>query len=218
MGERYPDTVEVGGSIPPAPTKTILLNGGTRGIRRSKLPTRSDDTARVNDQINVPEVRVIDGEGGQLGIMSIEEALEQSEEAGMDLVEVSPKANPPVCRIMDYGKYKFEQEKKAKEARKKSHQTEVKEVKMRYKIDKHDYDVRIGQATKFLKSGDKVKCTVMFRGREIQHSNLAETLLLKMANDLEEQSEVQQKPKREGRNMIMFLSPRKTPLIKKDDG
>jgi len=93
----------------------------------------------------------------------------------------------------------------------------VKEVKMRYKIDKHDYDVRIGQATKFLKSGDKVKCTVIFRGREIQHSNLAETLLLKMANDLEEQSEVQQKPKREGRNMIMFLSPRKTPLIKKDD-
>ena len=106
----------------------------------------------------------------------------------------------------------------AKEARKKSHQTEVKEVKMRYKIDKHDYDVRIGQAIKFLKSGDKVKCTIMFRGREIQHSNLAETLLLKMANDLEEQWEVQQKPKREGRNMIMFLSPRKTPLIKKDDG
>ena len=89
---------------------------------------------------------------------------------------------------------------------------------MRYKIDKHDYDVRIGQAIKFLKAGDKVKCTVIFRGREIQHSNLAETLLLKMANDLEEQSEVQQKPKREGRNMIMFLSPRKTPLIKKDDG
>ena len=89
---------------------------------------------------------------------------------------------------------------------------------MRYKIDKHDYDVRISQATKFLKSGDKVKCTVIFRGREIQHSNLAETLLLKMANDLEEQSEVQQKPTREGRNMIMFLSPRKTPLIKKDDG
>ena len=116
---------------------------------------------------------------------------------------------------MDYGKYICEQDKKAMEARKKSHQTEVKEVKMRYKIDKHDYDVRIGQATRFLKSGDKVKCTVIFRGREIQHSNLAETLLLKMADDLEEQSEVQQKPKREGRNMIMFLSPRKTPLVKK---
>jgi len=117
---------------------------------------------------------------------------------------------------MDYGKYKFEQEKKAKEAKKKSHQTEVKEVKMRYKIDQHDYDVRIGQATRFLKAGDKVKCTVIFRGREIQHTALAETLLRRMANDLEEQAEIQQAPKREGRNMIMFLTPRKTPLAKKD--
>ena len=97
---------------------------------------------------------------------------------------------------MNYGKYKFEQEKKAKEAKKKSHQTEVKEVKMRYKIDQHDYQVRIGQATRFLKAGDKVKCTVIFRGREIQHSNLAETLLSRMAKDLEEESEIQQKPKR----------------------
>jgi translation initiation factor IF-3 len=111
---------------------------------------------------------------------------------------------------MDYGKYKFEQEKKAKEAKKKSHQTEVKEVKMRYKIDQHDYDVRIGQATRFLKAGDKVKCTVIFRGREIQHTALAEVLLKRMAKDLEAAAEIQQPPKREGRNMIMFLSPRKT--------
>merc|ERR1712089_65461 len=111
-----------------------------------------------------------------------------------DLVLVSEKADPPVCRIMDYGKFKFEQEKKAKEAKKKSHQTEFKEVKMRYKIDQHDYDVRIGQAQRFLKAGDKVKCTVIFRGREIQ-----------------------QAPKREGRNMIMFLTPRKTPLVKKEE-
>jgi translation initiation factor IF-3 len=110
---------------------------------------------------------------------------------------------------MDYGKYKFEQEKKAKEAKKKSHQTEVKEVKMRYKIDQHDYDVRIGQAVRFLKAGDKVKCTVIFRGREIQHTALAEVLLMRMAKDLEENAEIQQPPKREGRNMIMFLSPRK---------
>jgi translation initiation factor IF-3 len=110
---------------------------------------------------------------------------------------------------MDYGKYKFEQEKKAKEAKKKSHQTEVKEVKMRYKIDSHDYQVRIGQAVRFLKAGDKVKCTVIFRGREIQHTALAEVLLLRMAKDLEESAEIQQHPKREGRNMIMFLSPRK---------
>ena len=172
----------------------------------------------INERIKYPQLRVVDSDGKQLGVIDRTEALEIASQRELDLVLVSEKANPPVCRVMDYGKYKFEQEKKAKEARKKSHQTEVKEVKMRYKIDKHDYDVRIGQATKFLKSGDKVKCTVIFRGREIQHSNLAETLLLKMANDLEEQSEVQQKPKREGRNMIMFLSPRKTPLIKKDDG
>ena len=179
-----------------------------------RAPVR--ELPNINERIKYPQLRVVDSDGKQLGVIDRIKALEIASERELDLVLVSEKANPPVCRIMDYGKYKFEQEKKAKEARKKSHQTEVKEVKMRYKIDKHDYDVRIGQATKFLKSGDKVKCTVIFRGREIQHSNLAETLLLKMANDLEEQSEVQQKPKREGRNMIMFLSPRKTPLIKKD--
>ena len=179
-----------------------------------RAPVR--ELPNINERIKYPQLRVVDSDGKQLGVLDRLKALEIASQRELDLVLVSEKANPPVCRIMDYGKYKFEQEKKAKEARKKSHQTEVKEVKMRYKIDKHDYDVRIGQATKFLKAGDKVKCTVIFRGREIQHSNLAETLLLKMANDLEEQSEVQQKPKREGRNMIMFLSPRKTPLIKKD--
>ena len=179
-----------------------------------RAPVR--ELPNINERIKYPQLRVVDSDGKQLGVIDRLKALEIASQRELDLVLVSEKANPPVCRIMDYGKYKFEQEKKAKEAKKKSHQTEVKEVKMRYKIDKHDYDVRIGQATKFLKSGDKVKCTVIFRGREIQHSNLAETLLLKMANDLEEQSEVQQKPKREGRNMIMFLSPRKTPLEKKD--
>ena len=181
-----------------------------------RAPVR--ELPNINERIKYPQLRVVDSDGKQLGVIDRLKALEIASQRELDLVLVSEKANPPVCRIMDYGKYKFEQEKKAKEARKKSHQTEVKEVKMRYKIDKHDYDVRIGQAVRFLKAGDKVKCTVIFRGREIQHSNLAETLLLKMANDLEEQSEVQQKPKREGRNMIMFLSPRKTPLIKKDEG
>ncbi len=180
-----------------------------------RAPVR--ELPNINERINYPELRVVDSDGQQLGVIDRLKALEIASKRELDLVLVSEKATPPVCRIMDYGKYKFEQEKKAKEARKKSHQTEVKEVKMRYKIDKHDYDVRIGQALRFLKAGDKVKCTVIFRGREIQHSNLAETLLLKMANDLEEQSEVQQSPKREGRNMIMFLSPRKTPLIKKEE-
>ncbi len=180
-----------------------------------RAPVR--ELPNINERIKYPQLRVVDSDGKQLGVIDRLKALEIANQRELDLVLVSEKANPPVCRIMDYGKYKFEQEKKAKEARKKSHQTEVKEVKMRYKIDKHDYDVRIGQAVRFLKAGDKVKCTVIFRGREIQHSNLAETLLLKMANDLEEQSEVQQRPKREGRNMIMFLSPRKTPLIKKEE-
>ena len=162
-----------------------------------RAPVR--ELPNINERINYPQLRVVDSDGSQLGVISRE------------------KADPPVCRIMDYGKFKFEQEKKAKEAKKKSHQTEVKEVKMRYKIDQHDYDVRIGQAQRFLKAGDKVKCTVIFRGREIQHTALAETLLRRMAKDLEEKAEIQQHPKREGRNMIMFLTPRKTPLAKKEE-
>ena len=132
-----------------------------------------------------------------------------AEEKELDLVLVSDKADPPVCRIMDYGKYKFEQEKKAREARKKQHTADVKEVKMRYKIEDHDYQVRVNQAVRFLKDGDKVKATITFRGREIQHSDLAEELLKRMATDLEEIAEVQQAPKREGRNMMMLLSPKK---------
>ena len=170
----------------------------------------------INERISHPNLRVVDSDGSQLGVISRVEALEVAKNRELDLVLVAEKANPPVCRIMNYGKFKFEQEKKAKEAKKKSHQTEVKEVKMRYKIDIHDYQVRISQATRFLKAGDKVKCTVIFRGREIQHTALAETLLRRMAKDLEEKAEVQQSPKREGRNMIMFLTPRKTPLIKKE--
>ena len=181
-----------------------------------RAPVR--ELPNINDRINYPKLRVVDADGTQLGVIDRQEALEVAQERELDLVLVSEKADPPVCRIMDYGKYKFEQEKKAKETKKKSHQTEVKEVKMRYKIDQHDYDVRIGHATRFLKSGDKVKCTVIFRGREIQHTALAETLLRRIAKDLEEQAEVQQAPKREGRNMIMFLTPRKTPLIKKEHG
>ena len=177
-----------------------------------RAPVR--ELPNINDRINYPKLRVVDADGTQLGVISRDEALDVARERELDLVLVSEKADPPVCRIMDYGKFKFEQEKKAKEAKKKSHQTEVKEVKMRYKIDAHDYQVRIGQAVRFLKAGDKVKCTVIFRGREIQHTALAEKLLMRMAKDLEESAEVQQPPKREGRNMIMFLGPRKTPRQK----
>lgn len=173
------------------------------------LIKQNRDLPTINERIRFPKIRVIDSDGAQLGIMVPRDALRMAEEKELDLVLVSDKADPPVCRIMDYGKFKFEQEKKAREARKKQHTSDVKEVKMRYKIEDHDYQVRVNQAERFLKSGDKVKATVMFRGREIQHSDLAETLLKRLATDLQEFAEVQQAPKREGRNMMMMLSPKK---------
>ena len=170
---------------------------------------RQRDLPQINERIRYPKIRAIDNDGTQLGIIAPQEALRIAEEKELDLVLVSDKADPPVCRIMDYGKYKFEQEKKAREARKKQHTADVKEVKMRYKIDDHDYQVRVNAARRFLKSGDKVKATITFRGREIQHANLAEDLLKRMAKDLQDVAEVQQAPKREGRNMIMLLSSKK---------
>lgn len=167
------------------------------------------DLPKINERIRFPEIRVIDSDGSQLGVISPDEALSLAEERELDLVLVSETAKPPVCRIMDYGKYKFEQEKKAREAKKKQHTADVKEVKMRYKIDEHDYKVRVNQAQRFLKSGDKVKATITFRGREIQHVNLAHDLLDRMATDLKDFAEIQQAPKREGRNMMMLLSPKK---------
>ncbi|MDG2992304.1 translation initiation factor IF-3 [Candidatus Synechococcus calcipolaris G9] len=163
----------------------------------------------INERIRFPRVRVVDTDGTQLGIMPPAEALTIARDKDLDLVLVSDKADPPVCRIINYGKFKFEQEKKAREARKKQHTSDVKEVKMRYKIEDHDYNVRVNQAERFLKSGDKVKATITFRGREIQHSHLAEELLKRMANDLQAVAEVQQAPKHEGRNMIMFLAPKR---------
>jgi translation initiation factor IF-3 len=167
------------------------------------------DLPKINERIRFPTIRVIGVESEQLGIMTPAEALAVAEEEELDLVLVSESAKPPVCRIMDYGKYKFEQEKRAREAKKKQHNADLKEVKMRYKIEEHDYQVRVNNALRFLKAGDKVKATITFRGREIQHSNLAYKLLDRMATDLGEVGEVQQRPKREGRNMMMILAPKK---------
>lgn len=167
------------------------------------------DLPQINERIRFPQIRVIGTEGEQLGLMTPQDARQIAQEKELDLVLVSDKADPPVCRVMDYGKYKFEQEKKLREAKKKQHNAEVKEVKMRYKIDKHDYEVRLNQATRFLKAGDKVKATIMFRGREIQHSDLAQALLERMSNDLQEIADIQQAPKREGRSMMMLLAPKK---------
>ena len=169
----------------------------------------SRDLPIINERIKFDRVRVIREDGSQLGIITHNKALNMAKQEGLDLVLVSDKSNPPVCKIIDYGKYKFTQEKKAKEARKKQHNVNLKEVKMRYKIEEHDYQVRINQASKFILSGDKVKATITFRGREIQHTNLAIELLNRMTSDLSKIAEVQQKPSRDGKNMIMILSPRK---------
>nr|QCI04055.1 Translation initiation factor 3 [Antithamnionella ternifolia] len=163
----------------------------------------------INEKIKYPKVRLIDKIGSQLGIFSSDEAFELALKEELDLVMISDKSDPPVCRIVDYGKYKFAQEKKAKEAKKKQHNVSLKEVKMRYKIEEHDYNVRVNQALRFLQAGDKVKATVIFRGREIQHSNLAIELLNKMAKDLSKVADIQQSPSRDGKNMIMILSPHK---------
>ncbi len=174
---------------------------------RSRRPIRN--LPQINERIRFPEIRVVDSDGAQLGIITPQEAMDIANERDLDLVLVSDKATPPVCRIMDHGKYKFEQEKRAREARKKQHSAEVKEVKMRYKIEEHDYNVRLNNAKKFLKAGDKVKATITFRGREIQHSDLARILLQRLANDLGDLAEIHQSPKREGRNMMMLISPKK---------
>nr|YP_010196330.1 translation initiation factor 3 [Gracilaria cearensis]UAD83727.1 translation initiation factor 3 [Gracilaria cearensis] len=177
--------------------------------KSKKERKRNDIEPLINTQIKYNQVRVIDVSGSQLGIYSSSEALNMAFNAGLDLVLISEKSNPPVCRIIDYGKYKFTQEKKAKEAKKKQHNVTIKEVKMRYKIDVHDYNVRINQALRFLQAGDKVKANVIFRGREIQHAKLAIELLDKMAQDLSHIAEIQQPPAKDGKNMIMILSPKK---------
>jgi translation initiation factor IF-3 len=177
--------------------------------KRRTTTTNNRDLTKINEQIRFPQIRVIDSDGSQLGVITPREAITIAQEKDLDLVLVSETAKPPVCKIMDYGKYKYERDKKIKEAKKKQHNADIKEVKMRYKIEEHDYNVRVKNAQRFLKSGDKVKATVSFRGREIQHSDLAIDLLKKMAADLDEVAEIQQAPKREGRNMMMMLAPKK---------
>ena len=173
------------------------------------IKQRNYNQANINHNITNPQIRLISSSGSQLGIVSSKEAMKLAEAEGLDLVMISDKSNPPVCKIIDYGKYKFIQEKKAKEARKKQHHASLKEVKMRYRIEEHDYQVRINQAHRFLASGDKVKATVTFKGREIQHTNLALELLNKMSQDLENIADVQQSPSKDGRQIIMILSPKK---------
>nr|YP_009399478.1 translation initiation factor 3 [Dictyomenia sonderi]ARW69084.1 translation initiation factor 3 [Dictyomenia sonderi] len=173
------------------------------------MKKKYENESLINKSIKYPKVRLINDLGKQLGIFSSEEAISIASNQGLDLVVISDKSNPPVCKIIDYGKYKFSQEKRAKEAKKKQHNAAIKEVKMRYKIENHDYKVRLNQALKFLQSGDKVKTTITFRGREVQHINLAIELLNKMAEDLNTISTVQQMPTKDGKNITMILAPSK---------
>ena len=163
---------------------------------------------QLNEEIRDKEVRVIGPEGEQLGIMAPASALEIAEEKELDLVKISPKAVPPVCKIMDYGKFRFEQLKKEKEARKNQHVVEVKEVRMSPNIDTNDFNVKVRSAQKFLKEGNRVKVTVRFRGREMAHTSLGEELLVKFGEVCAEEGNVEKAPKLDGRHMMMFLSPK----------
>ncbi|MCL6560476.1 MAG: translation initiation factor IF-3 [Firmicutes bacterium] len=163
---------------------------------------------RINEEIRTREVRVVDSDGNQLGIMPVREALRLAEERQLDLVEIAPQAKPPVCRIMDIGKYKYEQSKREKEARKKQRIISVKEVKLRPNIEDHDFEVKARNAVRFLKDGDKVKATIIFRGREIVHTQLGQQLLQRLAEYVKDISHVERQPKLEGKNMIMILAPK----------
>ncbi len=167
-----------------------------------------DDGPRVNEKIDVARVLLIDGEGEKRGEVSIAEALALAEEAGLDLVEVSPTARPPVCKLLDYGKYKYQAQKKANEARKKQKVIDIKEIKMRPNIDTHDYDVKMRAMQRFFGDGDKVKVTLRFRGREMAHPELGRALLERVKSDIEDIAKVEMQPKMEGRQMLMVLAPR----------
>ena len=166
-------------------------------------------TTRINEDIKVPEVRVIDDEGEQLGILNTAEALELAESKELDLVEVSPDAKPPVCRIMDHGKFLFEENKRKHAAKKKQKQVQVKEVKFRPGTEEGDYQVKLRNLTRFLSNGDRAKVTLRFRGREMAHQDLGMKLLKRVQADLEELGTVEQFPRMEGRQMVMVLSPKK---------
>lgn len=175
--------------------------------RPHNAPPTRDTGPRVNDRIRAPEIRLIGAEGENAGVVTPARALQMAEEAGLDLVEISPNATPPVCKIMDFGKFKYEQQKRESEARKKQKTIEVKEVKFRPNTDTHDYEVKMRNVFKFLENGDKVKVTLRFRGREMAHQNLGRELLERVASDTREYGKVENFPKMEGRQMVMLIGP-----------
>ncbi len=168
----------------------------------------SKDGPRANRDIRVPQVRLIDENGDNVGVVSTHSAIERAAEAGLDLVEVSPGADPPVCKILDLGKYKYEAQKKKNEAKKKQKVIEIKEIKLRPNIDQHDYEVKMRNCKRFLEDGDKVKVTMRFRGREMAHQDLGMNVLKRVSEDVAELAKVEQQPKMEGRQMIMVMAPK----------
>jgi translation initiation factor IF-3 len=187
-----------------------------RGRRSFEPPRRPEPQTRINDAIRVPRVRLIDENGEQLGIKTTDEAREYAYSRNLDLVEVAAQADPPVCRVMDYGKYRYELEQKAKLARKHQTQINVKEIKLRPKIGTHDYETKRGHVTRFLNQRAKVKVTIMFRGREREHPDRGRDLLMRLADDVKEIGVIETQPLLEGRNMTMVLGPTKNAGVKKD--
>ena len=169
-------------------------------------PTR--DGPRVNEEIRVPQVRLIDQDGEMIGVLTARDAVQRAYSVGLDLVEISPNADPPVCKILDYGKFKYEQQKKKNEARKKQKVVEVKEIKFRPMIDDHDYDVKMRSMIRFFEEGDKVKVTLRFRGREMAHQELGIKLLDRVKEDTSKMAKVESDARFEGRQMVMILAPR----------
>lgn len=169
---------------------------------------KDQDGPRVNTEIDARTIRLIDADGEMVGVVSLREGLEMAAEVGLDLVEVSPNAEPPVCKILDFGKFKYEAQKKKNEARKKQKVIEVKEVKLRPNIDDNDYDVKMRAMRKFLSEGDKVKITLRFRGREMAHQHLGMAVLDRVREQLDDLAKVEQIPRMEGRQMVMIVAPR----------
>jgi translation initiation factor IF-3 len=176
------------------------------------------DTTRINERIRVPEVRLIDDQGQQVGVLNTADALAFAQERELDLVEVAPEARPPVCRVLDYSKYKYEQAQKLKQARKHQQQITVREIKFRPKIAEHDYDTKKHHVERFLRHKDKVKVTIMFRGREVTHPERGTAILDRLAEELSELGVVEQRPMQEGRNMTMMMAPSKAVLAGRLDG
>ena len=200
------------GLVTHPPTRQLADDNPSTAIRSCPIAT---DDARINDRIRARSVRLIDADGGQLGVKPLPEALQIAREAGLDLVEVADKADPPVCKIMDYGKYKYEQDQRRKESRKKASNVVIKEMKFRPKIDEHDYTTKMKHVERFLHEGSKVKLTIMFRGREMAHPELGRKILDRVAEQVQEFAMVEFAPRQDGRNMTMVLNPLKKPPVKK---